>query len=207
MPVQDVFIFFCASVLLAISPGPDNLFVVTQGALYGWRAGILVTLGLCTGLIAHTAAVALGLAAMVQQSDIAFAALKYAGGAYLLYLAWRAFRAGEFKSGGPEAPPLNAWRLYVRGIAMNIMNPKVSLFFLAFLPQFADPDRGPLWPQIATLGAFFMLATLCVFSGMAIAAGFVGRWMLQSPKAQVWMQRAAGVLFAGLALKLIFAKK
>jgi threonine/homoserine/homoserine lactone efflux protein len=207
MPVQDLLMFLGAALLLAITPGPDNVFVMAQGALYGWRAGVLVTLGLCTGLVVHTAAVALGLAALIQRSDVAFSGLKYAGGAYLLYLSWRAFREGEIKDVGTGVHTRSPWGLYLRGIVMNVMNPKVSLFFLAFLPQFADPSRGPLWPQIAILGALFMLATLLVFSGIAVGAGSFGGWLNKSPGAQIWMQRSAGLLFAGLALRLIWAKK
>ncbi len=194
--------FFAASILLGMAPGPDNIFVLTQSALRGRFAGIFVTLGLCTGLIVHTAAVALGVAAIFQASTIAFTALKLIGAAYLLYLAWQAFRASASGIRMGEQSHLGSWQLYRRGIIMNITNPKVSIFFLAFLPQFADPARGALTPQIAFLGGLFIIATLLVFSSIAILAGSLGRWLTRSTKAEQIMNRIAGTVFAALALKL-----
>lgn len=131
--------FFAASLLLGIAPGPDNIFVLTQSAVYGVRAGLVTTLGLVTGLCVHTTAVALGVAAIFQTSPLAFTILKCAGAAYLLYLAWMSFRAGALLAhtpGGGAAFPGYA-ALYRRGIVMNVTNPKVTLFFLAFLPSSA----------------------------------------------------------------------
>ncbi|GIZ51821.1 LysE family translocator [Noviherbaspirillum aridicola] len=194
--------FFSVSVVLGLSPGPDNIFVLTQSALRGPRAGLLVTLGLCTGLIVHTTLVAFGVAAIFQASDIAFNALKIAGAAYLLWLAWQAFRApaSAIRLGEGEGP--SATQLYRRGIVMNITNPKVSVFFLAFLPQFADPARGPISMQMLLLGGLFILATLLVFGGVALTAGALGRRLGRSARAQLVMNRVAGTVFALLALKL-----
>lgn len=194
--------FFAASVVLGLSPGPDNIFVLTQSALRGPRAGLLVTLGLCTGLIVHTALVAFGVAAIFQASDLAFNALKIAGAAYLLWLAWQAFRAPASAIRIEQAEGPSAGRLYRRGIVMNITNPKVSVFFLAFLPQFADPARGPISMQMLMLGVLFIVATLLVFGGVALAAGALGRRLGQSERAQLVMNRIAGTVFALLALKL-----
>ena len=121
--------FFSTSLILALSPGPDNLFVLAQSAQKGRVAGLFVTLGLATGLIGHTVAVALGLAAIVRASSLAFGILTYAGAAYLLYLAWQAFRAGAVKGHKQEVQVLSRSNLYRRGIIMNLSNPKVSLFF------------------------------------------------------------------------------
>jgi threonine/homoserine/homoserine lactone efflux protein len=194
--------FFAASVLLGMAPGPDNIFVLTQSALRGRFAGIFVTLGLCTGLVVHTAAVALGVAAIFQASALAFTTLKTIGVAYLLYLAWQAFRASASGIRIGEQSHLGSWQLYRRGIIMNITNPKVSIFFLAFLPQFADPARGALTPQIALLGGLFIIATLFVFSSIAMLAGSLGQWLTRSAKAEQIMNRIAGTVFAALALKL-----
>lgn len=199
--------FFAASVLLGMAPGPDNIFVLTQSALRGRFAGIFVTLGLCTGLIVHTAAVALGVAAIFQASALAFTVLKLIGAAYLLYLAWQAFQASASGIRMGEQSHLGSWYLYRRGIIMNITNPKVSIFFLAFLPQFADPARGALTPQIALLGGLFIIATLLVFSSIAILAGSLGRWLTRSAKAEQIMNRIAGTVFAALALRLATAER
>jgi threonine/homoserine/homoserine lactone efflux protein len=147
--------FFSTSILLALAPGPDNLFVMTQAAQQGRTAGLLVTMGLCTGLLAHTAAVTFGLATLFTASASAFTILKLAGAAYLLYLAVQAFRAGTDTGPLRSADHLRAFVLYRRGIIMNITNPKVSIFFLAFLPQFTDPSKGPLTLQLIQLGGGF----------------------------------------------------
>jgi len=202
IPLNTLAAFFAASLLLALAPGPDNLFVLTQSALQGRRAGLIVTLGLCTGLIVHTAAVALGVAAVVQTSAVAFTALKLAGAAYLLYLAFMVVRAPAIAMQNGAVAPSGVGPLYRRGIVMNVTNPKVSIFFLAFLPQFADPGRGPLSLQIMVLGGVFMLATVLIFGAVALLAGSLGGWLRRSPGAQRVMNWLAGGVFAGLALKL-----
>lgn len=194
--------FFATSVVLGMTPGPDNIFVLTQSAMRGRAAGLLVTLGLCTGLVVHTLAVSFGVAAIFQASALAFTALKLAGAAYLLYLAWQAFRASGGGTNLGQASNASAWQLYRRGIIMNITNPKVSIFFLAFLPQFADPARGPLAGQMMQLGGLFILSTLLVFGAIALLAGTLGQRLNQSARTERIMNRVAGTVFAALALKL-----
>jgi threonine/homoserine/homoserine lactone efflux protein len=196
-----------ASTLLALTPGPDNLFVLAQAAQRGKMAGIAVTGGLCTGLLVHTAAVALGVAAVFQASSLAFSLLKYIGAAYLLYLAWQSFRAGADTEGGSSAVRIGFTRLYGRGIVMNVTNPKVSLFFLAFLPQFTDPSSGPLLPQILALGLLFILSTVLIFGGISILAGGLGARFRKSARAQVILNRLAGTVFVALAVKLALARR
>ncbi|WP_306544296.1 LysE family translocator [Malikia spinosa] len=194
--------FFGIALLLGLSPGPDNLFVLMQSATQGRRAGLLVTLGLCTGLLAHTAAVALGLAALLASSPAAFGALKLAGAAYLLYLAWGAWRAPATLQAGDEPLRLQPWRLYGRGVLMNLSNPKVAIFFLALLPQFVQEGAGPVPWQIARLGALFMLATLIVFGSFVWLAGGLGL-LLRSARAQRLLNRSAALVFVGLGIRLI----
>ena len=195
-------LFFAASLALALAPGPDNIFVLTQSAQHGRAAGWLVTLGLCTGLLVHTTAVALGVAVIFQTSTLAFTLLKVTGAIYLLYLAWLTFRVGasDLAAQTPTLPGGSA--LYARGIVMNATNPKVAIFFLAFLPQFTDPARGSVTVQILLLGAVFMLATLMVFGSIAWAAGYLGAWLKRSPGAQLAINRVAGTVFVLLALRL-----
>lgn len=207
IPLDALALFFAASVALALAPGPDNIFVLTVSALRGRAAGLLVTLGLCTGLLAHTAAVALGIAAIIQRSPLAFNALKAVGAAYLLYLAWQAFRAGATELAAQAGDEAAAGGLYLRGVIMNVTNPKVAIFFLAFLPQFASPSRGSLTIQILMLGAVFMLATLIVFGAIAWSAGFVAERLRQSSRAQVVMNRIAGTVFVVLALRLALSAR
>jgi threonine/homoserine/homoserine lactone efflux protein len=207
IPIETLTTFFMASVLLGLVPGPDNIFVLTQSALRGKIAGLLVTLGLCTGLVVHTTAVAFGVAVIFQASAVAFTALKLIGAGYLIYLAWQAFRASAEKISTGRKNGLNLGKLYRRGIIMNVTNPKVSIFFLAFLPQFADPVRGSLTLQMLLLGGVFIVSTILVFGSVALLAGSIGPWLNRSPRAQVIMNRMAGVIFVGLALTLATAKR
>ena len=204
---QTVLIFFSTSILLALSPGPDNLFVMTQAAQQGRKAGLLVTLGLCTGLLFHTTAVTFGLAALFKASALAFTVLKFSGAGYLLYLAWQAFRAGTITGATAAVDQLNSTALYRRGIIMNITNPKVSIFFLAFLPQFADPAKGSLSAQILLLGGIFIIATIIIFGAISLLAGVFGEHFRKSAFAQKLLNRAAAAIFAGLALKLALAQR
>lgn len=207
IPAESLLLFFAASALLALAPGPDNIFVLTLSALHGRRAGWIVTLGLCSGLVVHTLAVAVGIAAIFQASELAFTVLKFAGAAYLLYLAWGAFRASAARLEAKDDVRIDAGRLYRRGIVMNLTNPKVSIFFLAFLPQFADPARGSLSLQMMVLGGVFIAAALLVFGSIAAVAGSLGGWLNRSARAQVVMNRVAGAIFVALALKLALAQR
>ncbi len=207
IPFEIISLFFVASVLLGVAPGPDNIYVLTQSAIHGRKAGLAVTLGLCTGLLGHTAAVALGLAALFATSAFAFTIVKLIGAAYLLYLAWLAFRAGNTKINNGVDATLSLRRLYLRGVIMNISNPKVAIFFLAFLPQFADPVRGSLTLQLLLLGVIFIGATLLLFGSIAWFAASLGGWLKRSPRAQITMNRITGTLFTGLALRLATSER
>ena len=206
-PVDALLLFFSSSILLALAPGPDNLFVMVQAAQRGRVAGLAVTFGLCTGLLVHTTAVAFGLAAVFTASALAFNLLKYVGAAYLLWLAWGAVRAGGEDGGESRAVDLPFARLYRRGIIMNVTNPKVSIFFLAFLPQFADPVYGPLVPQIVLLGALFIAATILIFGGISLFAGACGDRFRESARAKKLLNWLAGSVFAGLAIKLALTER
>jgi threonine/homoserine/homoserine lactone efflux protein len=203
MPSFDTsLLFFGAALLLAIAPGPDNLFVLMMSAARGRRAGFIVLLGLCTGLLGHTAAVAFGLAAVFAASAAAFQVLKVVGAAYLAYLAWQAYRAPAGGAAEAQRAADSAGRLYARGILMNLTNPKVALFFLAFLPQFVKPQLGTVALQLAWFGFLFIVATLVCFGLIAWFAGSLGERLRRSGRVQRLLNRAAAVVFAGLALRL-----
>lgn len=207
IPINVLGTYFLACLILAVAPGPDNIFVLTQSALQGKRAGLLVVAGLCTGLLFHTSAVALGVAVIFKTSELAFVLLKMAGAAYLLYLAWGVFRSGATSVDGTGSPVLRNGQLYRRGIFMNITNPKVSIFFLAFLPQFADPARGALAVQMLMLGFVFIVSTVLVFGAIALAAGSLGEWLNRSAHVQRWINRLAGMVFVCLAVKLLLTER
>ena len=207
IPIETVALCFAASVALALAPGPDNIFVLTQSALHGRKAGLLVTIGLCTGLLVHKAAVSLGVAAIFQTSTIAFNILKSVGAMYLLVLAWRAFRAGAAKLDETGDVSMGWRKLYSRGVIMNITNPKVAIFCLAFLPQVADASKGLITIQMLMFGGLFIVATLFIFGAIAWTAGVLGEWLNGSEKAQIIMNRVAGMVFTGLALRLAVSER
>ncbi|WP_120966429.1 LysE family translocator [Comamonas sp. lk] len=215
MPAWETLIaFFGVAVLLGLSPGPDNLFVLLQSAQRGWRVGLCVVLGLCLGVVGHTAAVALGLAAIVAASPMLFTVLKVCGAAYLLYMAWGAWRAPVEISETAQAQVQrdvltlqSALGWVGRGLVMNLTNPKVLIFFLAFLPQFADPMRGSVPVQIIVLGCVFMASAWLVFGSIACFSGLFGQILQRSARAQRWLNRIAATVFGALALKLAMVQR
>jgi len=207
LPLDTLWLFILSSLALALVPGPDNIFVLTQSMTKGARAGIAVTLGLMTGLIVHTTAVALGVAAIFQTSQIAFDILKYLGAAYLLYLAYLSFKDSSSLDLHAQRTPLSLTQLYRRGIFMNITNPKVTLFFLAFLPQFTNASTENVTVQIFVLGGLFILSAFVVFGLVSLLAGKIGAWFAHSPKANLWLNRVAGGIFVALAAKLALVER
>ena len=202
MSPESLLAYLLASGLLAIAPGPDNIFVMTQSALYGRQSGVVVTLGLCTGLMVHTLAVSLGLAALFAASPLAFNALKYLGAAYLLYLAWQALTSPALSTAS-ERLKASGKTLYLRGIIMNVSNPKISIFFLAFLPQFVSIDTQNSATQFLILGGLFALLTLIIFSLIACVAGSLSQWLTRSTRRLQMLNYLAGVVFVGLAARLL----
>ncbi|MDX1808032.1 MAG: LysE family translocator [Sulfurospirillaceae bacterium] len=205
--IDTIVLFVTASVLLALAPGPDNIFVLTQSMSKGAKPGIFVTMGLCTGLIVHTTAVALGVAAIFQTSQLAFDALKYIGALYLLYLAYLSFKSSSSHHLKANQAKLSYFKLYRRGIFMNITNPKVSIFFLAFLPQFTDAKNGNITLQIFILGFIFIVCTFLVFSGVSLVAGKLGDWFNRNKNAEGILNKVAGSIFGLLAIKLALTQR
>lgn len=207
MTLDTLLTFIVASTLLSLAPGPDNIFVLLQSALHGHRAGLFITLGLCTGLLVHTTLVALGVAALIMMSATAFVVLKLVGAGYLVYLAALSLRASAAVIGSDKAPPLSPLQYYLRGILMNLSNPKVAIFFLAFLPQFARPEAGPITSQLIVLGSVFIVVALVVFSLIALLAGWLAGALAHSPRAQILLNRLAALVFFGLAGRLALSSR
>ena len=224
--------FFIAALVVGIAPGPDNLFVLTQSATHGARAGFCVILGLCTGILVQTGLLVAGVSAWFAASPTAFFVMQCLGAAYLLYLAYKSFRvrAGtvKFDEGDPsphsgimptkatscqvvkettlrsaQDDTLSLRKLYLRGVIMNLSNPKVILFLLSFIPPAVKMD-SPLNPtlQMVILGAEFILATFIVFGSVALLAGAVKKFLLNSPKANRNLNWFSGAVFVLLAVAL-----
>lgn len=202
LPAETLGLFLVASVALALAPGPDNLFVLMQSALHGRLAGLLVTLGLSSGLLVHTAMVALGVAAIFQTSALAFTLLKAAGAAYLIYLAWMTLRAPPMALDGSGAPALSARQLYTRGIVMNVTNPKVTIFFLAFLPQFVSAGEANPLSRMLALSAVFMLMTFVVFAAYGATAALLRDRVLSRPRLVDRIRKTFAASFAVLGARL-----
>ena len=206
MSLSTILCFIGASMALTLAPGPDNIFVTAQGIARGRRAAIITALGMCSGISVHTAAAALGISALFYSSVLAFNLVKFAGALYLLYLAVKTVRQSSPLSLLPvESQPSAA--LFRRGFIMNVLNPKVALFFLAFLPQFITPGTRHFPLQMLLLGAIFMVQAVVIFSAIGWFSGSIGRLLLSRPgMARKFDWLTAGV-FAALGLKLALAER
>lgn len=205
MPSLDSLTAFLAiSILVTLAPGPDNLMVLGQSLARGRLAGFGLALGCALGCFTHTLWAALGVSAALASSPTAFLVLKLAGAAWLAWLGWQALRnAAAPRLEAAAARPAEPWLRYLRrGFVANALNPKVALFFLAFLPQFVRPEAGAATLQMVALGAVFAAQTVLVFGAIALAAGSVGRVLARRPAAGAWLDRGAGLIFLGLALRL-----
>ena len=221
LTVDIALAFFAASLLLGIAPGPDNIFVLTQSAVYGAGAGMVTTLGLVTGLCVHTTAVALGVAAILAAEPMLFALLRLAGAAYLVWLGLGALRAAWRGEAGiaPAAPSAGAaprfqgghlrgqGRIVLQGMLTNLLNPKVALFFLAFLPQFVAPGLAPAWLQMLLLGPLLPLLAVPLFAVLIAGAGRAVSRLNRSARATRWLNGLAGTIFLGLGLRLLLDRR
>lgn len=201
-------LFLLASIALTLAPGPDNVFVVTQGLARGRRAAIVTALGMCSGISVHTLAASAGISALFYSSAVAFQAVKYAGAAYLLYLAYRAVRErGSLAAAVANDAGPGDLALFRRGFLMNVLNPKVALFFLAFLPQFTDPAAGGVGWQMTALGMLFMLQATVIFSAIGYFSGSIGQRLLGRPHLVRGFAWLAAAIFASLGVKLALAER
>jgi threonine/homoserine/homoserine lactone efflux protein len=166
LSIETIITFITASVVLSLVPGPDNLFVMSNSALKGWRIGFYTTLGLCTGLIGHTILVGIGVSVIFQTSTMAFNGLKIIGAFYLVYLAWLSVQNKEINIGGANENSTSR-SYYFTGVIMNLTNPKVAIFFLVFLPQFINSNNDNVTSQIFLLGLLFICSAFFVFTSIA----------------------------------------
>ncbi|QPA31907.1 LysE family translocator [Thermaerobacillus caldiproteolyticus] len=194
-------------VAITLIPGPDILFVITQSISQDKKAGIATALGLCSGLIVHITAATLGISAIVYQSAVAFAAVKYAGAAYLLYLAWQSFREKEPDFIISNNEPLKYQLLYKKGILMNLLNPKVSLFFLALLPQFVDKTIGHVSIQMLILGIIFLVQALVIFVTVSVLSDKVRYLLINNRFFSKKINIIKGLLLGFIGLQIAFSKK
>ena len=199
--------FIAASAALTLLPGPDILFVLTQSISQGKKAGVATASGLCTGVLVHTTAAALGISAVVYESSLAFEIVKYAGAVYLFYLAWHALKESEELISSAPIRETDIFALYRRGIFMNVLNPKVALFFLAFLPQFVNIGSGNIAMQMIFLGIIFMVQAWLIFSAISFFAGTVGEKITQRPEVGRYINWGKAGIYTMIGVKLALSHK
>lgn len=200
--MPDIALFIAASALLTIAPGPDIIYVLTRGVSQGPRAGIAAALGFASGCIFHTVLAAVGIAALIRSSGLAFDLVRYAGAAYLVWIGIQALRHRSSFSveGAHDMKTLGT--IFKQSVLGNVLNPKVTLFFLAFLPQFVNAQSGNAGWQMALLGAIFMVQTVIVFGAVALFAGWIGAWMRRKPAIGARLNVFAGITFIALGVRV-----
>lgn len=200
--------FLVAALALNLTPGADMTYVLARSVTQGRGAGMLSSLGIATGSVVHTVAAAVGVSAILMHSQTAFLAVKYAGVAYLLYIAWRALMEGRSAMAGPNGrPPAPLARVYGEGVLINVMNPKVALFILAFLPQFVDPAKGHVAAQIVILGTLFNIGGTAVNCAVAWAGSAAGQRLKASAGFERALRWISATVFAGLAIRLAVSER
>ncbi len=201
--------FLLTAVLLTAMPGPDNLMVLSVGASKGRRLGMAFGLGCAAGCLSHTLLAVLGVSAVLAASPVAFTALRWVGGAYLIWLGIGALRSHGgvgLPVAGADVADDSATRQFGKGVLANAINPKVVLFFLSFLPQFVVPAQGNVPLQMAVLGVVFTLQAALLFGALGWFAGSIGQWLQRRPRAGLWLDRLAGVVFVGLGLRMVVSR-
>ena len=197
--------FWLTTLVVVATPGTGVLYTVAAGLTRGWRASILAAFACTLGIIPHMVAAITGLAALLYASSLAFQVIKYLGVAYLLYLAWKTWRDRSPMTVETQVEPRSALRVIIDGVLINLLNPKLTIFFFAFLPQFVHPDQPGTVPQMLALSGVFMAVTFVVFCLYGIFAAAVRKQVISRPRVVTWLRRsfaAAYVLLAGrLALQ------
>lgn len=198
--------FLLTSLVVVLVPGTGVIYTVTTGLVHRWKASIAAAFGCTAGILPHLTASTLGLSAILHMSAQVFQIIKLVGALYLLYLAWGMWRdQGSLKLDQTVAE-VRGFQIFVKGILINILNPKLTLFFFAFLPLFVSPEAISPTKQMIGLSAIFMGMTLVIFALYGILASVISKYLINSPRAIRWMQRSFALVFAGLAVKLALSE-
>jgi len=199
--------FLITSLIVVLVPGTGVIFTVSTGIVQGRKASVYAALGCTAGILPHLLATVLGLAAIMHTSALAFQVLKYAGVAYLLYVAFATWRDKSAFAVESSAPKAGAVRLVTRAILLNVLNPKLTIFFLAFLPQFVEPSTVSPLAQLLTLSGVFMAMTFLVFVAYGLLAHAFRSSVIESPRVQSWLRRGFASAFAALGINLALSEK
>lgn len=207
MELVTIISFVGASVLLTLAPGPDILYVMTQSITQDKKAGIFTALGLCSGVLIHTTAAAIGISAILYSSTAIFNGVKLIGASYLLYLAYKEFRSKSEESDILKGEVLDYSKLYKKGVLMNVLNPKVALFFLALLPQFINENGINVGIQMIILGIVFMIQAFAIFSLIAFFSGTIGDKLLKNKKIASKFNLIKGSVYAVIGINIALSNK
>lgn len=194
--------FFTASILLTLSPGPDIIYVLVQSMSNGKKAGIVTTLGLVSGILIHTSFVAFGVSAVIKASPVLFTLIKIFGALYLFYLAYKVFRS-DSSIAISDVPAKRSRNLFRQGFIMNVLNPKVTIFFLAFFPGFLWEPDGNTILQFYILGFLFMMQALLIFGAVALLAGKISSYLMQHRRSGVFLKWIQVVVFVGIGFLIL----
>jgi threonine/homoserine/homoserine lactone efflux protein len=200
-------LFIGVSWALIISPGPDMIYVITRGMTHGRKAGIVSAVGVVCGILVHTTAAALGLTLIFQTSAFAFLLVKFIGATYLIYLGFRSWRDKSTFRLQSSTPIAKSSALFWQGVLSNILNPKIAIFFLAFLPQFVDKESNQVTLQMVILGITFACFGLCFLLAVGYFSGTIGRWLTYRPQYAQFFQRLAGGILIGLGIRLALTER
>jgi threonine/homoserine/homoserine lactone efflux protein len=200
-------LFIVASLLLIATPGQDMILVMSRSIAQGAGAGVATAAGVSVGLVGHTVLAALGLGALLRTSEWLFVALKFVGAAYLVVLGVQLLRRGTHQLELASAAPRSLWRLFCDGALSNLSNPKIAIFYFAFLPQFVLPQAQHPTLSVLALGLVFAGLTFIVKAPVGLTAGLLSAWLRARPSALVWLHRASGAVLVGLGLKLAFERR
>lgn len=199
--------FLVTTLIVVVSPGTGVLFTLAMGLSRGARASVVAAFGCTLGIVPHMAAAILGLAALLHTSALAFEIFKYIGVAYLLYMAWNTLKEHGALSVDSNAPERSSMQVIVHAILINILNPKLSIFFFAFLPQFVSADEAQPVLRMSELSAVFMALTFVVFVGYGLFAAAIRNQVISRPRVLTWMRRVFAGAFAALGAKLALADR
>ena len=206
--IHDLPLFIISGLLLNIMPGPDSLLIMSRSASQGWRAGVAVTMGTGTGTMVHVLAAAIGLSAILATSATAFMLVKYVGAAYIIWMAIGLLRSKRRDAGAQMAvPPLPYRKIFAQGFLTNILNPKVAIFFLAFVPQFIDAAAPNKALAFIVLGCIFNFNGILWCVALALFTAQVSARFKVNPVASLWLNRVTGGLFIWLGIKLALSKQ
>ena len=205
--LTSLVLFMTATLALNLAPGPDMLYVSTRSLAQGRRAGVISALGIAAGAVVHTLAIASGLAALLRAVPVAYDIVRLIGAAYLIWLGVQAIRSKSGATSAAELPRAGEWAIFRQGMITNLLNPKVALFFLAFLPQFTSPAHGSVPLQIVALGCLFNLSGTIVNIAVAIVAASARQWLAGGTRSERIFRWLTGSVFIGLGLRLALSDR